>query len=123
VFSNPAGLDCVAVARFLDGKLGTYDELRTFHALQSRLPGACDNLGTTGLIVAVQEQAQPLPRTIVYGLARDRRPVRITIGDKTRVVAPGALGGFIDVRTGVQNLSGASASTTVGHRTVRYRLG
>lgn len=123
VFSNPAGLDCVAIGRLLNGRLGTYDDVRAFHAVQSRIPGACDDLGKSGLLVAVQQQAQPLPRTIVYGLARDRRPVRVAIGTTTRTLAPGALGSFIDVRTGVQSLSGASASTTVDGKTVRRPLG
>ena len=41
------------------------------------------------------------PRTIVFGMARDRRPVRVTMGGETRTVTPGGLGTFVDVRTGL----------------------
>ena len=123
VFSNPAGLDCVAIGRLSGGKLGSYDELRTFHPLQSRRPGACGRLATVGLLVAVQQRSSPLPRTIVYGLARDREAVRVTIGERTRSHVPGALGSFIDVRSGILDLQGASTSTTLAGEIVRHPLG
>jgi len=37
VFTNPAGLDCIAVGRLKDGTLGTFDAARTFRALPARV--------------------------------------------------------------------------------------
>lgn len=123
VFTNAAGEDCITVGRLMDGTLGMYDDTRTFHALPRRVVGACEAVGDTGLLVAAQIRGQPLPRTIVYGLARDRRPVRITIGGRTTTLRPGALGSFIDLRVGILNLRGAEVATTAGGRPLRRRLG
>jgi hypothetical protein len=123
VFTNPEGLECVAVGRLLDGALGAYDMRRTFRKLPTEVVGACEPLGRAGLIVAVQRRRYPETRTIVYGLARERRPVRVTIAGKTRTLRPGALGSFIDVRAGLFDMRGASASTTVARRTVSRPLG
>lgn len=119
VFTNAAGLDCVVLGRLMDGRLGTYDQTRTFRALPSRVGGVCDRLARTGLLVAVQRRGVAPQRTIVFGLARDRQPVRITVGGQTRTVAPGGLGTFIDVRDELVDLDGAVVSTTAGGRTVR----
>lgn len=62
-------------------------------------------------------------RTVVYGMSRDRRPVRVTIAGVTRTVAAGGLGTFIDVCEGVADMEGASATTTVGGQTTRRSLG
>ena len=123
VFTNRAGLDCVAIGRLVGGALGRYDADRTFHKLPTRVPGTCEPLGQTGLLVAVQYRAGAPARTLVYGLSRDRRPVRITIAGVTRTVAPGGLGAFIDVREGVAKMRGAKAATTVGGRTIVRDLG
>jgi hypothetical protein len=123
VFTNSSGLDCVAVGRLSRGLLGTYDASRTFRALPARVSGACERLGRSGLLVAVQRRAGPQPRTIVYGLARDGRPVRITIAGETRTVEPGGLGSFIDVRSGLADMRGAIVTTTVAGRPARRRLG
>jgi hypothetical protein len=123
VFTNSSGLDCVAVGRILGGVLGTYDASRTFRALPPHVSGACERLGHSGLLVAVQRRAGPQPRTIVYGLARDGRPVRITIAGETRTVEPGGLGSFIDVRSGLADMRGGIVTTTVAGRPARRRLG
>lgn len=124
VFTNPAGLDCVALGRLKDGKLGTYDQSRTFRALPARVSGVCEPLAKTGLLVAVHHRAIAPQRTIVFGLARDRQPVRITVGGVTRTVVPGGLGSFVDVRTGLfRRRGGAVVSTTAAGRTVRRHLG
>jgi len=124
VFTNPAGLDCVALGRLKDGKLGTYDQTRTFRALPARISGVCEPLAQTGLLAAVQYSGMAPQRTIVFGLARDRRPVRITVGGETRTVTPGGLGSFVDVRTGLfKRDGGARVSTTAGGRTIRRDLG
>lgn len=122
VFTNPAGLDCVAIGRLLDGRLGTYDQSHTFRAFPRRVGGSCEALGRSGLLVAVKKYPLAPRRTIIYGLARDRRPVRITIGEVTRIVQPGGQGSFVDVRTGVLDLTGATATTTVDGRTTRRPL-
>ena len=124
VFTNPAGLDCVALGRLMNGKLGTYDQSRTFRALPDRVAGVCEPLAQTGLLVAVQYRAVAPQRTIVFGLARDRQPVRITVGGETRTVTPGGLGSFVDVRAGLfKRMGGAEVSTTADGRTVRRELG
>jgi hypothetical protein len=123
VFTNPAGLECVAVGRLLDGALGTYDATRTFHKLPADVAGACDPVGHSGLLVTASRRSQPEPRTIVYGLAREYGPVRITIAGTTRTVRPGPFGTFIDVHTGLLDTRGATVTTTVGGGTVSRRLG
>ena len=124
VFTSPAGLDCVTLGRLKDGKLGTYDQSRTFRALPARSSGVCEPLAQTGLLAAVQYYAAAPQRTIVFGLARDRRPVRITVGGETRTVTPGGLGSFVDVRTGLfRREGGADVSTTADGRTFRRELG
>jgi hypothetical protein len=121
-FTNPAGQECIAVGRLRNGALGTY-EARTFRVLPLTVLGACQSLARGGLLVTVQRRGHPAPRTIVYGLARGRRPVRITVSGRTRTLRPGAFGSFVDVRTGVLDLRGARVTTTVGGRPVSRRLG
>lgn len=123
VFTNSTGLDCVAVGRVSNGGFGTYDARHKFRALPPDLAGVCERVGRTGLLVAVQRRGDPQPRTIVYGLARDDRPVSITIAGTTHTVQPRGLGSFIYVRRGVADMRGATASTTVAGRPVRRRLG
>jgi hypothetical protein len=123
VFANPAGLECVAVGRLADGALGTYDAAHTFRKLPETVAGACESLARVGLLVAVQRREQPTARTIVYGLTRGTQPVRVTIAGRTRMLRPGALGSFVDVRAGVFDMRGARASTTVAGATVSRRLG
>lgn len=122
VFTNRAGQECVTIGRLRDGVIGTVDASRTFRALPDRVPGACQSLATSGLLVAVHYDTAP-PRTVVYGLARDRRPVEVNVAGETRTVAAGALGTFVDVREGVADMRGASATTTVGGRPERRSLG
>jgi hypothetical protein len=123
VFTNPAGLDCMAVGRLQGGTLGTFDAARTFRALPERVSGACEPVARSGLLVAVHYQARAPQRTIVYGLARDRRPVRITVAGVTRTVTPAGLGTFVDVRAGMPDMRGAKATTTVGGRPTSRSLG
>jgi len=123
VFTNPAGEECVAVGRLLNGTLGTYEETRRFRKLPADVSGACGPPGGAGLLVAVQHRGHPESRTIVYGLARERWPVQVTIAGQTRTLQPGALGSFVDVRAGNFDMRGATASTTVAGRTVMRSLG
>ena len=121
VFTNRAGQECITVGRLRNGVIGTVNARRTFRALPDRAPGACQSLATSGLLVAVHYDPAP-SRTVVYGLARDQRPVKVTVAGETRTVAAGALGTFIDVREGLADMRGASATTTVGGRPVRQAL-
>jgi hypothetical protein len=123
VFTNPAGKDCFALGRLISGRLGTYADSRTFRAQPRRVIGACDSLGRAGLLAAFRYYGGAQRRTVVYGLARDRQPVRVTIGGVTSTVTPRGLGSFIVVRRGVLDMRGASASTMVGDRPVRRLLG
>ncbi|MEA2223518.1 MAG: hypothetical protein QOH83_1894 [Solirubrobacteraceae bacterium] len=123
VFTNPAGLECVAVGRLRNGALGRYDAMRTFHKLPADVAGACEPVARSGLLVTIQLRASPDPRTIVYGLAREYGPVRVTIAGKARTLRPGPFGTFIDVRAGLLDRRGATASTTVAGRRVIRRLG
>jgi hypothetical protein len=123
VFTNRAGLECVAVGRLLGGALGTYDAARTFHKLPDDVAGACEQVGRSALLVTVSRRGLPEPRTIVYGLAREYGLVRTTIAGVTRTLRPGPFGTFIDVRAGLLDTRGATASTTVAGRTISRRLG
>ncbi|MGH2942855.1 MAG: hypothetical protein ACRDLN_08810 [Solirubrobacteraceae bacterium] len=123
VFTNPAGEECVAVGRLLDGALGTYDDTRTFRRLPPTLAGACARLREVGLLIAVQRYGEPERRTVAYGISDGQGPVRITIAGTTRTLRPGPLGSFVDVRAGVLSVRGATASTTIDGRTVTRRLG
>jgi hypothetical protein len=123
VFTNTEGFECVALGRLLNGALGTYDETRTFRKLPSVVPGTCERLDRVPLLVVVQRRSHPEERTIVYGLARERHPVRITIGGVTHMLRPGPFGSFVDVRAGRPDLGGAKVSTSVAGRTVSRVLG
>jgi hypothetical protein len=122
VFTNPAGEDCFALGRLRGGRLGTYVGSRTFRAQPSRVLGPCDSLGRVGLLVALRYYGGGRPRTVVYGLARDRRPVHVTIRGMTSTIHPQGLGSFIAVRRGLVDKRGAIVSTKVGNRTVHRRL-
>jgi hypothetical protein len=123
VFTNPEGEECIALGRLLDGTLGTYDAARTFRELPATRVGTCEPLRRVGLIAVADRRPGPEARTVVYGLARDGQPVRITIAGETRTLQPGAFGSFVDVRAGVFDMAGANASTTVHGQTIRRRLG
>jgi hypothetical protein len=123
VFTNRAGLDCAALGRLMNGKLGTYDQSRTFHALPSDVAGVCEPLATSGLLVAIERRGVAPQRTITFGMVRDRRPVHITIAGETHTVTPGGLGTFLDVRPGVLDMHGAVVSTRAGDHTVERKLG
>jgi hypothetical protein len=122
VFTNREGLECISVGRLLNGALGTYDAARTFRKLPVRISGACDSVARAGLLVTVHQRGLPEPRTIVYGLASGKQPVRVTIGGRTRTLRPGPFGSFIDVRAGLLDLRAALATTTVGGRFVSQPL-
>jgi hypothetical protein len=122
VFTNPAGEDCFALGRLMDGRLGTFVGSRTFRVQPTRVIGPCDSLGRAGLLVALRYFGGAQPRTVIYGLARDRRPVRVTIRGMTSTVHPHGLGSFIAVRRGLVDKRGAIVSTKVGSRTVHRRL-
>jgi hypothetical protein len=123
VFTNAAGEECVAVGRLKGDALGTYDHTRTFRKLPATRADICERVRDVGLLVTTQRRGEPEQRTIVYGLTRAQRPVRVTIGGRTHRLRPGPLGSFIDVRAGVLDLRGATASTRVGGRTVSRPLG
>jgi hypothetical protein len=123
VFTTPAGLECVAAGRLLDGAIGRYDAARTFRKLPADISGACEPVGHSGLLVTATLRAHPEPRTVVYGLAREYGLVRVTIAGKARTLRPGPFGTFIDVRAGLLDTRGATVSTTVRGRTVTRRLG
>jgi hypothetical protein len=123
VFTNRAGLDCVALGRLMNGKLGMYDQSRTFHALPSSISGVCEPLASTGLLAAVERRGVAPQRTITFGMVRDRRPVRITLAGETHTVTPGGLGTFIDVRSGVLEMDGAVVSTPAEGGTIERQLG
>jgi len=123
VFTNPAGLECVAVGRLLGGAIGRYDAARTFHKLPADVVGACESVGRSGLLVTISLRGSPEPRTIVYGLAREYGLVRVTIAGKVHTLRPGPFGTFIDVRAGLPDRRGATVSTIVRGRTVTRRFG
>jgi hypothetical protein len=122
VFRNAVGEDCVALGRLKDGALGTYDAARTFRRLPPNSADICERLREVDLLVTAQWRGEPERRTIVYGRTRGVRPVRVTIGGRTHTLQPGRLGTFVDVRAGVLDLRGATASTSVGGRTVTRPL-
>jgi len=123
VFTNPTGLDCIAVGRFANGHLGTYSQ-HVFRPLPSKVSGACGSLAHEGLIAALQTYNNDAPRTVVYGLARDGHIVEIDVGGRTIQVHPKGLGGFIAVREG--NLPGGTPvsvrTATPDGRTIRRTL-
>jgi hypothetical protein len=121
-FTNAAGLECVALGRLRNGEFGTYDQTGTFRKLPAVVPGMCEDLDRRGLFVAVHQRPRPEARTIIYGLARERHPVRITIGGRTTMLRPGPFGSFLYVRAGRLDLTGGTASTSVAGRTVTRDL-
>jgi len=122
-FTNRDDLECIALGRLREGVLGTYDR-RTFRRKRpSALPGACGSLRRVGLVVAAHLRGGPEPRTIVYGLVRAARPVRVTVGGKIRTLQPDSSGSFIDVRIGLFDMDTARVSTRIDGRTVSRSFG
>jgi hypothetical protein len=113
VFTNDAGQDCVRVGRLRAGALGRVVDGR-FRALPDDASAtACADLERQPLLVARQAVPGADARTIVYGIARDRRPVKVTLGGPAAVVRPRGQGAFVVVRRGI---AGTTAVETTDAR-------
>lgn len=100
VFTSAGGEDCVRIGRLRDSVLGQVVN-GTFRALPTDATGAaCADLERTPLLVSGQVLLGGDTRTVVYGIARDRRPVTVTLGGASTVVRPRGQGTFVVVRKG-----------------------
>jgi len=119
--SNEDGRDCIELGRLKDGQFGQMTG-RVFRA-QPHSNALCVALNSDPLLVSVFQRREP-PRTVVYGISRDRRPVTVRVGTATRTLRPGGLGAFIGVLAGTPDISDATATTTApSGRTVTRRIG
>lgn len=122
VFVDERGRECMQLGRLRDGALGTVEAGR-FRRFDGPPNGVCGDLRADPVVSAVERRPQPAPRTVVYGLARTREPVRIRVGGDVRRVSPGALGAYVSVFAGLQDLSGATVSVVVDGRRRSFPLG
>lgn len=100
VFTNASGEDCVAVGQLRDGRLGRVRN-GIFRALPIDATGTCGDLAREPLLAGQWAAAGGDPRTVVYGIARDRRPVAVTLAGRTTTVEPHGQGVFIVAAVGV----------------------
>jgi len=121
VFVGDGGRECLQLGRLRDGALGTVESGR-FRRFSGPPTGACGDLRTDAVLTAVERRPQPA-RTVVYGLTRARRPVRIRVGGKERVVTPGALGAYVSVFTGLPDISEGTVSVVADGRRRSFPLG
>jgi hypothetical protein len=122
VFVDDRGRECVQLGRLRDGVLGMV-ESGQFRPYRGHPNGTCGYLRRDALINAVERRTQPAARTIVYGLTSSREPVRIRLGGRETRVRPGALGAYVAVFEGVQELSTGSVSAVVDGRRITRPLG
>lgn len=122
VFGNPAGEQCVGVGRLRLGRLGRVRG-REFRPLPTNAPGVCGDVEADGLVYAIERRAQPVARTVVFGLSDGRGPIVFQAGGRERTIRARALGTFLLVFKGVQRLSGASLEFPLDGRRVRRQLG
>jgi hypothetical protein len=118
-FTNTAGRDCVQVGRLRDGVFGQVQGAR-FRPLPASAPGTCATAAATGPLVAIRRTGQQ--RTLVFGLAVDRAPVTVSVGDHVRRVRPAGLGAFVAVFEGATAHQPVVVRSKVNGRTSVRRL-
>ncbi len=97
-YTDRAGFECVQLGRIHDGVFGDLQRGQ-FRALPSTEAGTCATAATKGPLLAVASRAM-LDLTIVYGLAIDRDPVTVRVGEREQRVRPSGLGAFVAVFEG-----------------------
>lgn len=115
VFSNDDGQECAQLGRLDGGTLGTVENGQ-FHEFEGNPVGTCGNLAKDRVLMTFQRRVQPAARTILYGLSSGRAPIVVRLGNETRRVTPGALGGFVVVFEGRRDVHGATVTTTIDGR-------
>jgi len=118
-YSNTAGNDCVQVGRLRRGVFGQVQGTQ-FRPLPASAPGTCATAGASGPLVAVRRTAEL--RTLVFGLAVDRTPVTVSVGDRSQRVRPAGLGAFVAVFEGATPGQPIVVRSAVNGRTVVRRL-
>jgi hypothetical protein len=98
VFTNAAGGTCIDVGRLRDGEFGEVQQGR-FRVLPRSAPGTCGRPDARGALIADELHPQQ-DVTIVFGIAVDRDPVTIAVGERRRRVRPAGLGAFVAVFPG-----------------------
>lgn len=97
-FTNPAGRACVQVGQLRDGVFGQLQG-GEFRALPASAPGTCANEKARGPLVAVVRRPS-VGVTLVFGIAIDRGPLAVRVGDRERRVRPVGLGVYLTVFEG-----------------------
>lgn len=121
VFTNAAGQDCLALGRLRGGTLGRLVN-GTFRPSPIDAAGTCFDLSRESLYATMKALPSGDSRTVVYGIARDRRPVAVTIGGRTATVTPRGQGTFIVVLRGVVPGPAQVRTTDAAGKTVRVML-
>ena len=93
-----------------------------FRAYAGNPVGTCTDLGVDRVLAVFRRQAQPAPRTIVFGLTTGRAPIVVRFAGETRRIEPAALGAFVTVYEGVREARGATVTTTVDGRRITRRF-
>ena len=118
-FTNAAGTDCVQVGRLRGGIFGQVQGTQ-FRPLPASAPGTCATAAARGPLVAVHRIAAQ--RTLVFGLAVDRTPVTVRVGDREQRVRPAGFGAFVAVFVGATPGQPVVVRSQVNGRTSVRRL-
>jgi hypothetical protein len=100
VYDSQAGTQCILAGWVRATTLGRVEGSR-FRPYPPDTTGSCGSLADSQFFFAVTPHAQPRPRTLVYGRARQSvRSLRIDDGKRTHPIQPGPDGAFLLVLEG-----------------------
>lgn len=100
VYESRTGTQCILAGWVRGATLGRVEGSR-FRPYPTDATGSCGSLPRSQFFFAVTPHAEPRPRTLVYGRARDDvRALRVDDGQRTHRVQPGPDGAFLLVLKG-----------------------
>jgi len=114
-YANADGADCAQVGQLRDGRLGR-QRRGEFRELPASATGTCAGADADEPLIGVRHEGD---LTIVFGLAADRDPVTVRVGDRVRRVRPVGLGAFVAVFDGGVDERVEVRSRVRGRETVR----
>jgi hypothetical protein len=120
-YTNASGRECVQVGRLRDGVFGQVVH-GSFRELPASAQGICATLGAVRPLI-VSERRGATRLTLVYGLAIDRRPLTVQVGDRRRTAKPAGFGAFVTVIPGARPDDVVVVRWKDGGRTRTRRLG
>lgn len=100
VYTSRTGTECILAGWIRGVTLGRVEGSR-FRPYPPEATGSCGSLPSTQFFFAATPHAEPQPRTLVYGRARDDvQALRVNDGERVRRVRPGPHGAFLLVLEG-----------------------